>query len=41
VYSMAERRPLPPLASATVSSGRRLKVVFNLQAFMPMRRPFG
>lgn len=41
VYSMAKRRPLPPLAPVTASLGRIPLVVFNLQAFVPLRRPFG
>jgi hypothetical protein len=40
VYFMAERRPLTPLASETVPSGRRLKFDLNLEAFMPLRSPF-
>jgi hypothetical protein len=41
VYFMAKWWLLPPLASAMVSSGWRLQVIFNLQALMPLRRPFG
>lgn len=36
---MVEGRPLPPSTSVMVSSGRRPKVIFNLQAVMPLRRP--
>lgn len=36
---MVVRRPLPPSLSASVTSGRRLKVHNNLQAHMPRRRP--
>lgn len=39
-FFTVERRPLPPLASVTVSSGWR-QMVFNLQATMPFRRPSG
>jgi hypothetical protein len=35
-----ERRPLPPLALATGITGQRLMDFFNLQAQMPLRRPF-
>jgi hypothetical protein len=38
---MVERRPLQPTASVTVISGRRTKVFINLQAVMPLQRPFG
>lgn len=40
LFKMVERRPLPPSTSATVVSGRRHKDIFNLQASMPLRRPF-
>jgi hypothetical protein len=33
------RRPLPTSSLASVFSGWRLQVIFNLQACMPMRRP--
>lgn len=36
---MVERRPLPPLSVASVSSSRRLKALINLRAAMPRRRP--
>ena len=39
MYLMVEWRPLPPLVSGTVFSGRRKLVFFNLQALLPMRRP--
>ena len=39
LFNTVERRPLPPLASATAASGRRPKDIFNLQAVMPLRRP--
>jgi hypothetical protein len=32
--------PLPPHLLASVFAGRRLKAMFNLQAAMPLRRPF-
>ena len=38
--NMVERRPLPPLASASATSGRRFKVMLNLLAFVPSWRPF-
>ena len=36
---MAEGRPLLPSTSGTVSPGRSLKVIFNLQAVVPLWRP--
>jgi hypothetical protein len=36
-----ERRSLQPLASATVYSDQRLQVFFNLQAAMPLWKPYG
>jgi hypothetical protein len=41
LFFMVKRRPLPPQASVTVSSGRHQMVYYNLQAAMPFRRPFG
>jgi hypothetical protein len=40
LYLEVVGRPLPPSSSATVSPGRRQQVFFNLQAKMPLRRPF-
>jgi hypothetical protein len=36
---MVERRPSQPLSPATVSSGRQMKALSNLQATKPTRRP--
>jgi hypothetical protein len=40
LYSKVVGRPLPPSSLATASPGRRQQVFFNLQAKMPLRRPF-
>jgi hypothetical protein len=39
-FKKVDRRPLPPSSSAVVLSRRRLHVIINLEAIMPMRRPF-